>query len=86
MMDKISILNNSRLARIAYDAVREFLEDSKKKLLVRLLSESKTGPLDPQVYAKYIGGIQALEDLETLMKKEILKGEKVETELLHEQK
>lgn len=81
-MDKISVLNDSRLARIGYEFTRALLERGKKDLLARLLSETKTGPLDPQVYAKYLGGISALDEIDSLFRKEILKGEKVERELL----
>lgn len=83
-MDRISILNNSRMARMAYDVIQEYLDSSKKRLLTRLLAEMKNGPLDPQIYSKHLGGIQALDDLESLIKKEILKGEKTEMELLNE--
>jgi hypothetical protein len=82
MMDKISVLNDSRIARIAYDAIKEILEKQKKDILQRLLSETKVGPLDPQVYAKHLGGIAALEELEGSVRKAILKGEKIERELL----
>lgn len=84
-MNSIEVLNSSRLARIAFDSVKKYLDDEKKKLLARLLSETKVGPLDPQIYAKYLGGISALEELEFTIKREILKGEKIETELLDEQ-
>lgn len=83
-MDRISILNNSRMARMAYDVIREYLEDSRKKILTRLLAEMKNGALDPQIYSKHLGGIQALDDLETLLRKEVLKGEKTEMEILNE--
>jgi len=84
-VNSIEVLNSSRLARIAFDSVKKYLDDEKKKLLARLLSETKVGPLDPQIYAKYLGGISALEELEFTIKREILKGEKIETELLDEQ-
>jgi hypothetical protein len=81
-MDKISILNDSRIARIAYEAIKEILEKQKKDLLQRLLAETKVGPLDPQVYAKHLGGIAALEELDAVVRKAIVKGEKLEKELL----
>lgn len=84
-MTQIEVLNNSRMARIAFDAVKSFLDEQKKRILQRLLSETKTGPLDPQVYAKHLGGISALEELESILRKEVLKGEKTEQELLSEQ-
>lgn len=84
-MDKIQVLNDSRIARIAFDAVKKYLDEAKSKLLTRLIAETRTGPLDPQTYARHLGGISALEDLETTLKKEILKGEKSEMELLNEQ-
>lgn len=84
-MNHIEILNNSRMARVAFDSVKKFLDSEKNKILARLLSEVKAGPVDPQIYAKYLGGISALEELEFTIKREILKGEKIETELLHEQ-
>lgn len=67
------------------DVVKEYIDASKDRLLRRLLAETKTGPLDPQVYAKHLGGISALEELETSIKRDILKGEKTEMELLNEQ-
>lgn len=85
-MDKVAILNNSRMARLAYETLKDFSEASKKRLLARLLAETKVGPLDPQTYAKYLGGIEAIEDLESILKKEILKGEKIETEILNGKK
>lgn len=84
-MNQIEVLNNSRIARIAFDAVKAFLDEQKKRTLQRLLSETKTGPLDPQVYAKHLGAISALEELEATLRKEVLKGEKTEQELLNDQ-
>lgn len=84
-MNQIEVLNNSRMARIAFDAIRHFLEEQKKRTLQRLLSETKTGPLDPQVYAKHLGAISALEELESTLRKEVIKGETTEQELLNEQ-
>lgn len=84
-MNQIEILNNSRIARIAFDAVKSFLDEQKKKTLQRLLSETKIGPLDPQVYAKHLGAISALEELEATLRKEVLKGERTEQELLNDQ-
>lgn len=81
-MDKISVLNDSRVARIAYEAVRGMLEKTKKDLLARLMAELKLGPVDPQVYAKHLGGIAAIEEIDSIFRKEILKGEKIERELL----
>ncbi len=81
-MDKIQILNDSRMARLVYDSFRDVIEKQKKDLLGRLLSETKTGPLDPQVYAKYLGGISALDEFESVVRKQIFKGEKIERELL----
>jgi uncharacterized phage-associated protein len=81
-MDKIAILNDSRMARVIYEAINAILERNKKDLLNRLLSETKSGPVDPQVYAKYLGGISALDELNVFLKKEIYRGEKIERELL----
>lgn len=83
-MDKISILNDSRIARIAYDSFKSIIEKQKNDLLARLLAETKMGPLDPQIYAKFLGGISAIEELESIIKRQILKGEKIERELLDE--
>lgn len=81
-MDKISVLNDSRMARIAYDFLRTLLEKHRQNHLSRILAEIKTGPVDAQIYAKHLGAIAALEELESSFKREILKGEKVERELL----
>ena len=82
-MDKISVLNDSRMARIAYDFLRALLEKHKQNHLNRILAEIKTGPVDAQVYARHLGAIAGLEELESSFKREILKGEKVERELLN---
>lgn len=84
MTDNISVLNSSRMARISYEYTKEHFKKHKEELLKVLLSHMRNGAVDPQVYAKYLGGIQALDDLESFFKKEILKGEKIETELLNE--
>lgn len=81
-MDKISILNDSRMARIVFESFQSVIEKSKSDLLNRLLGETKLGPVDPQIYAKYLGGISALEELEFTIRKQVLKGEKIERELL----
>jgi len=81
-MDKISVLNDSRLARIAYDFIRGQLEKTRKDLLARILAELKSGPVDPQIYAKHLGGIAALDEVDAIFRKEVLKGEKIERELL----
>lgn len=81
-MDKIGLLNDSRMARIVFESFKILIDKQKGDLLNRLLSELKTGPLDAQVYAKHLGGISALEELEIVIRKQILKGEKIERELL----
>lgn len=81
-MEKLEILNESRVARHVYEATKRYLDEHKKSLLDRLLAETRTGPIDPQTYAKYLGGISALDELEVALKKTILKGEKTERELL----
>lgn len=81
-MDKIEILNESRLSRLIYDATKNLFETHKKNLLARLLTETKSGPVDPQTYAKFLGGIAAIEDLDLAIRKSILKGEQTERELL----
>ena len=81
-MDKIAILNDSRMARIVFDAFKQVIEKQKSDLLARLLAETKAGPVDPQTYAKFLGGISALEELETVVKRQVIKGEKIEKELL----
>lgn len=83
-MDKIKVLNDSRMARLVFDTIESYLRQHKERHLTRLLSETKTGPLDPQTYAKHLGGISALEELEIALKRDILKGEKTEMELLNE--
>jgi|GEM_PF-4798946 len=81
-MDKIELLNDSRMARIVFESFKGVIDKQKADLLSRLLSETKTGPLDPQIYAKFLGGISALEELESVVKRQINKGEKTERELL----
>lgn len=81
-MDKIALLNDSRMARIAYDFIRSFIEKNRQSHLSRVLAEIKTGPVDPQVYAKHLGAIAALDELEASFKREVFKGEKLERELL----
>jgi uncharacterized phage-associated protein len=81
-MDKIEILNESRLARLIYDATKSLFEAHKKNLLARLITETKSGPVDPQTYAKFLGGIAVIEDLDLAIRKNILKGETIEKELL----
>ena len=81
-MDKIRVLNDSRMARIVYDSFGQYLKNHKSSLLSRLLAATKTGPVDPQIYAKFLGGIEALDELDSIIKKNVLKGEKVEKELL----
>jgi hypothetical protein len=81
-MDKIAILNDSRMARIVFDAFKQVIEKQKSDLLARLLAETKAGPVDPQTYAKFLGGISALEELESVIKRQVFKGEKIERELL----
>jgi len=83
-MDKIKVLNDSRMARLVFDTIESYLKQHKERHLNRLLAETKVGPLDPQIYAKHLGGISALEELETALKRDILKGEKTEKELLNE--
>lgn len=82
-MDKIQILNDSRMARIVYDHFDQYTKKLRSDLLSRLLALTKTGPIDPQVYAKFLGGIEALDELDSTIRKNVLKGEKVERELLH---
>ena len=81
-MDKIHVLNQSRMARHVYDVSKSLIEAHKKALLDRLLSETRTGPVDPQTYAKFLGGISALDELDIAIRKSILKGEQIERELL----
>lgn len=81
-MDKIDVLNQSRMARHVYDVSKSLIETHKKALLDRLLSETRTGPVDPQTYAKFLGGISALDELDIAIRKSILKGEQIERELL----
>lgn len=81
-MDKLQLLNDSRMARLVFDQLGEYLKKQRADLLSRLIAATKTGPLDPQIYAKHLGGIEALEELEFILKKTILKGEKIERELL----
>ena len=81
-MDKISVLNDSRMARISFDFIRPLIEKHRQLYLSRILAETKAGPVDVQVYAKHLGSIAALDELEASFKKEILKGEKIERELL----
>lgn len=81
-MDKIAVLNSSRMARATYGATKEILDKHRKDLLARLLAQTKVGPVDPQVYAKFLGGISALDELESVIRKEIMKGESIEKELL----
>ena len=81
-MDKIHLLNDSRMARIVYDSFGKYIAKHRADLLSRLLAMTKTGPVDPQVYAKFLGGIEALDELDSVIRKSVLKGEKVERELL----
>lgn len=81
-MDKLQILNDSRMARIVFESCEQYVSKHRTDLLSRLLALTKTGPVDPQVYAKFLGGIEALNELESVIRKSILKGEKVERELL----
>jgi hypothetical protein len=82
-MDKIGLLNNSRMARAAYALLKEYLDKQRKDLLARLLAQTKVGPVDPQIYAKFLGGIASLDELEGVIRREILKGEPIEKELLN---
>jgi len=81
-MDKIQVLNDSRMARLVYDSFKSILDKQRGDLLNRLLSETKVGPVDPQTYAKYLGGISALDEFDSVVRKQIFKGEKIERELL----
>lgn len=81
-MDKIALLNDSRMARIVFDSFKSLIDKHKNDLLNRLLAETKAGPVDPQTYAKFLGGISAIEELEGIIRKQVLKGEKIERELL----
>lgn len=81
-MDKIQILNDSRMARIVYEQFSQYIQKKRADLLARVLAETRAGPVDPQIYAKFLGGIDALDDLDSIIKKNVLKGEKIERELL----
>lgn len=81
-MDKLNILNESRMARVGYSSAKPYIDALRKDLLARLLAQTKVGPIDPQIYAKFLGGISAIDELEALLKREVLKGEKIEKELL----
>lgn len=81
-MDKLQLLNDSRMARIVYDQFGQYMNKHRSDLLTRLLAMTKTGPVDPQIYAKFLGGIEALDELDSIIRKSVLKGEKVERELL----
>lgn len=81
-MDKIQVLNDSRMARLVYDSFKSILDKQRSDLLNRLLSETKVGPIDPQIYAKYLGGISALDEFDSVVRKQVFKGEKIERELL----
>jgi uncharacterized phage-associated protein len=81
-MDKIQLLNDSRMARIVYEQFSQYIQKKRAELLARVLAETRAGPVDPQIYAKFLGGIDALDDLDSVIKKSVLKGEKIERELL----
>ena len=81
-MDKIQVLNDSRMARIVYEQFSKYVQKKRADLLARILSETRAGPVDPQIYAKFLGGIDALDDLDAVIRKDVLKGERVERELL----
>jgi hypothetical protein len=81
-MDKIQILNDSRMARIVYEQFSQYIQKKRADLLARVLAETRAGPVDPQIYAKFLGGIDALDDLDSIIRKSVLKGERVEKELL----
>lgn len=82
-MDKIQVLNDSRMARLVYDTFRDLIQKHRNDLLNRLLSETKLGAVDPQIYAKHLGGIAALDEFDSAVRKQVLKGEKIERELLY---
>jgi hypothetical protein len=81
-MDSIQLLNDSRMARIVYEQFSKYIQKKRTELLNRILSETRAGPVDPQIYAKFLGGIDALDDLDSVIRKDVLKGEKAERELL----
>lgn len=75
-------IERSRLARLAFDVFSTYLSAKKQDLVKRLVQlQHKTG-VQAQDYTALTGGISVIEEIESELKRTILKSDQLEKELI----
>ena len=78
--DNLKILNDSRMARMAWDEFGRFITEAKEAQITKLAARQRLGGVPMDVYSSIMGGYLALCDLENDIKRVIIKADKLEEE------
>ena len=73
---KLKVINNGRMAELAWEHFHQYLEQEKLTLLKKLLLVYRSSAYDLPSIAGLIGAYASLEDLELKLRKTILQGRK----------
>lgn len=79
---KLAILNTGKMAEIAFTHFSGIINKKKEIILAEIKSKARNSEHDVIQYACAISSINALDDLESLMKKQIDNGRQIEKEIL----
>lgn len=75
-------IEKSRLARLALDVFSSYLTAKKQDLVKRLVQLQHKPGVQAQDYTALTGGISVIEELESELRRAVLKSDKLEKELI----
>jgi hypothetical protein len=83
---KLQILNDGKMAMLAYQHMNAIISDMKAKKVAELCMNFRSGKIDQATLASGVAGFCSLEELEMEIKRRIFKGERASQELNQEQR